>query len=564
MMKNYILFFGLLSLICFTACEKFLDASPTVDISEDKYWKSTNDVSKFVTDIYAQSFPVVYEGSIFFDEMMSDNSFLVWTGWYTDVRLLANGTQDASATAPYNIWTRHYANIRKCYTVYENIDKVQGMSAVDKETFLAEVKFLEAYNYHRLLVFFGHIPLITKTLTVEESAQALQADRTQVLAHILARLDEAIAALEGKQQAKGRADWGSSMTLKARVLLNENKYSDLLPVTEKLIGKYSLNTSGVTPYADLFSGAAENSPEIIFSIIRNPSSGGLKEGHYANQIFFLKGMSGGDALLASTPTGSIVDAYPMADGRLPKEQGSNYNPADPYVNRDPRLYQSIAYPTGHMNYWIGGQLVSKPYDPEAESTIALQRYNAAEPSPTGFMWTKYVDWSPHAMVQITDCTNDIIIMRYADVLLMHAEALAETQGLGAKAAVIDVVDALRQRAAGGLVHRNNYNTKEELIKLLRNERRVELANEGLRYFDIIRWRIAEKSAMEDGYGLKGDLYGARMRKDGIGKNDRTVTVDGQQRRWIEERFFNPEKHYLQPIPQKERDLNKNLDQNPNW
>ena len=99
---------------------------------------------------------------------------------------------------------------------------------------------------------------------------------------------------------------------------------------------------------------------------------------------------------------------------------------------------------------------------------------------------------------------------------------------------------------------------------MRNERRVEFANEGVRYFDLLRWKLAEKSPVEDGVGLKGDFYGAYMRLDGVGSTDRTVMVDGVPRRYVETRFFNPEKHYLQPIPQKEIDLNPNLTQNPNW
>ncbi|KGE15504.1 RagB/SusD family nutrient uptake outer membrane protein [Sphingobacterium deserti] len=551
--------------VLLSSCEKFLDAEPTTSVTQDNYWRTQSDVSNFVTDIYATTFPVVYEGSIFFDEMMSDNAFLVWSGWYTNIRLLANGTQDASGTAPYNIWTRHYANIRKCYSVYENIDKVEGISAIDKETLLAEVEFLEAYNYHRLVFFFDKVPLITKTLTDQESKTVTQSDRETVLNHILDRLNLSIERLSDKTQPKGRADWGSALALKARVLLLENRFEELLPITQELSAKYSLNMAGDRPYEDLFSGMAENSNEIIFSIIRRASSGGVAEGHFANQIFFLKGMSGGDALRACTPTGSLVDAYPMADGRLIRENGSSYYPATPYLNRDPRLYQTVIYPTGNIKYWDGSSIQSTLYDPEDSSTqIKLQQYDAPEPSSSGYMWNKYVDWSPHAMVQITDCTNDIIIMRYADILLMRAEALVELNGSGSKSEVIDIIDQLRNRAKGGLVHRENYNTQGELLDLVRNERRIELANEGLRYFDLIRWRIAEKSPITEGYGLRGDLYGARMRKDGVGRSDRTVAVQGQERRWIEERFFNPAKHYLQPIPQKEIDLNPNLVQNPNW
>ncbi|MCC8155332.1 MAG: RagB/SusD family nutrient uptake outer membrane protein [Tannerellaceae bacterium] len=268
---------------------------------------------------------------------------------------------------------------------------------------------------------------------------------------------------------------------------------------------------------------------------------------------------------ALTPTGNLIDSYPMADGRLIHENGSTYNPFDPYKDRDPRLSQSVIYPTSQIGTSTPNGVEWVYYDPEDAGTIPDQQYNAKEPSSTGYVWKKYVDWSEHAMVQITDCGVDIIILRYADVLLMHAEALLETKGVTAKNEIIEILNQLRDRCKGGRIHADNYNSEDELRFLVRNERRVELANEGLRYFDIIRWKIAEKSPAIDGYGLKGEVYGAFMRLDGIGRNDRTATIDGAPRRYVETRIFKPEKHYTFPIPQKDVDLtNESLKQNKNW
>ena len=149
-------------------------------------------------------------------------------------------------------------------------------------------------------------------------------------------------------------------------------------------------------------------------------------------------MSGGDALRALTPTGSLIDAYPMADGRLIHENGSTYNPKDPYKDRDPRLAQSIIYPTSTIREsktmtWV-------LYDPESEESIPGQRYDAIEPSSTGYVWKKYCDWSDHAMVQILDGGVDVIYFRYADVLLMHAEALLETKGVAASSEIFGIIN----------------------------------------------------------------------------------------------------------------------------
>lgn len=565
-MKKIYLAILFASLAGLSSCDDFLDAEPSDKIAESNFWQSETDLNKFVTDIYASTFPVIYEGSLFFDEAFSDNAYNVYTSWYTDVKLVANGTQDAYASTPYTWWKLYYASIRKCCNVLENAPKMQSIEESVKNRLLAETKFLLAWDYYRLISFFGDVPFVTKVLSLEDSEGLTRTSANEIATSLQTWLDESSSVLQGIEQEKGRITWGACQLLKARIFLWQHNYEEALNVVEGLIGKYCLYKSGETPYIDLFSGAAEDAPEIILSIIRERTVGSVRTGHSANQTFFLKGMSGGDAFRAITPTGSLVDSYPMLDGRLIHENGSTYDPRNPYKDRDPRLLQSILCPTMQLKYLDSstGEVKETLYDPEDGSTIPEQQYSAKEPSSTGYMWMKYVDWSPYAMTDITDCSNDLILMRYAEVLLIKAEALAELKGVAEKNAIIDIVDELRDRARCGRVHRENYNTQEELINLVRNERRIELANEGQRYFDLIRWRVAEKNTIRDGQGLEGDCYGAYMRLDGVGSSDRTVLVDGVPRRFVETRYFRPERDYLQPIPQYERDLNPNLTQNPNW
>lgn len=566
MKKLYLAVVGALSVLSVSSCDDFLDAFPNDSIPENKFWQSENDLTKFVTNIYASTFPVNYEGAIFFDEALSDNAYLFHFGWITDAKFVANGTQDAYGSWPQATWTNCYASIRKCCQVIANVEAMTGIEENTKNRLLAETKFMMCWNYFRLVSFFGDVPFFTKVLTIEESKEVVRNSKDEILSNLLTWLDEASVTLQDVTQEKGRITWGACQVLKARIFLYQENYEEALKVANGLIGKYGLYKEGETPYIDLFSGVAENASEIIFSIVREKSGGSISTGHNANQLFFLKGMSGGDAYMAISPSGSLVDSYPMADGRLIHESGSTYDPRNPYADRDPRLTQSILCPGMQLKYLDAATNTIKEtlYDPEDETTIPDQQYNAKEPSASGYMWMKYVDWSSYAMTQITDCSNDIILMRYAEVLLIKAEALAELKGTSEKTAIIGLVNELRERAKCGRVHAENYNTKEDLINLVRNERRIELANEGMRYFDILRWRQAEKSPVIDGVGLKGDYYGAYMRLDGVGSTDRTVTVDGVPRRYVETRFFDAKKHYLQPIPQKEIDLNPNLKQNPNW
>lgn len=114
-----------------------------------------------------------------------------------------------------------------------------------------------------------------------------------------------------------------------------------------------------------------------------------------------------------------------------------------------------------------GTVKERLYDPEDPTTVPEHQYNYSQPSATGYMWNKYIDYSVYAMNSVWDCTNDIIVFRYADVLLMKAEALLQTKGESAKEEVCNLIDQLRDRCSCGRVHRENYNSKDELMELLK-------------------------------------------------------------------------------------------------
>lgn len=563
MKYNKLFFILILISSMLTSCEDILEALPENKIPQETFWQTAGNVRAFVADIYSRTFPVEYEMHPCFDEGMSDNSYMQWEGWYTDIKLIGNGSYTTTTSVINNNWAYAYTNIRMAWQFMENIDRCAELDASERESLTGQVRFFMAYSYIRLVALYGDVPLIRKVLTEAEVKELTRTPKAEVLAFAHEQLDLAIRELEGKTLEKGRVTAGACLALKARAYLWENDYANVLTVTPQLIGKYSLNTAGETPYADLFNGNAENSDEIILAREFAHTSGSISTGQRLNQAFFLKGMSGGDALGGLTPTGSLVDAYPMADGRLIHENGSTYDPRNPYKDRDPRLAQSIIYPTSTIRSSATMEWVL--YDPEDERTLAGQRYDDKEPSPTGYAWKKYCDWSDHAMIEILDGGVDVIYFRYADVLLMHAEALLETQGIAAASEIFGIIDQLRDRCGGGRVTQSNYTTVEALRTLVRNERRIELANEGLRFFDLRRWRTAEKTAVTDGEGMNGDLYGAFMRKDGIGSTDATIDIDGVPRRYVEKRNFDPDRHYLFPIPGKEIDLtNGTLTQNPGW
>ncbi len=568
-----ILLIASVSCLLLSSCEKFLDASPTDQLAGDKFWDTPANVEKYIVNLYSESF-IAREAvsGIWWDDTMGDDSHNVWNWFVADFMGIARGTANTGTNVSNGMWERGYANIRRAWMVLENLEK-SNLSPEKRLVYEGEAHFFMAWAYNHLVNYFGDVPLVKKVLSVEESEQVTRQPKAEVVTFMLEQIDLAITKLAGTPRVYGRLTQAAAQAFKARMLLQQNRWDEAIAATEPLMGKFTLYNVGDTPYYDLFHDVAPEADEIILTIPRMAKTGAYNSGTIAGRTFGMKGQTGGDPYRSLTPTGPLIDSYPMANGRLPKEEGSGYDKTKPHDNRDPRFYQSITYPGGQIETIYQGEIVMMPYDPEVDETKipegqprpnSMQRYDANEPSATGYTWRKFMDFTVHGMSNLTDCLNDIMLIRYAEVLVTRAEALAESKGVEAKTEIIDLIDQLRARAKGGLVTRDNYNTKESLINLVRNERRIELCGEGLRPWDLKRWRIAENSVVDTGAGLNGDLYGAYMRMDGVGATMRTVMVDGVYRRFVEERRFNPSRDYLLPIPQSQIDLNPGLTQNPGW
>ena len=237
------------------------------------------------------------------------------------------------------------------------------------------------------------------------------------------------------------------------------------------------------------------------------------------------------------PLKSLVDSYIMLNGKAITEDGSGYDPSHPWDNRDPRLAATIMYPGN--SYPVTGGVV----EPDWAGRDAFN--STSDVTPTGYYIRKW--WDNTYRLTLQSSLNAIII-RYADVLLMNAEAHAELGTLD-EAVWNATVRKIRTRAGFTDASALDFPADADLKAIVRNERRAELAFEGSRRTDIIRWKTAETV-------LKGWCHGMYT-------GETVGTDDGFVR--IEQRQFDPAKHYLWPIPQKERDLtNNNLEQNPNW
>ena len=542
-MKRYITKISLSVLLVFfllPSCKK-LDLAPTDRFTDVNYWTTTTKANAVLNTAYSQMFN---NNRFFLNEAMSDNAYN-GRGDNEGVASLAAGTYDPSLGRIRSEWNDHYAGIKTCNIFLENVDRVTDMDATLKERMKGEARFLRAFQYFQLMTWFGDVPLFDKDITLEESFSVPRTPRAQVLDFVLKELDAALPLVSKNTDYsaadKGRITKGAVLGLKARVLLYEGRWQDVATTCEAIMGGANGTHSLFPSYEGLFLPENENNNEVLLDMQYVPTD------RTYNNLFDYVPLSVGARLNNLAPTQELVNSYLMANGKSITDAGSGYDENNPYVDRDPRMTYTIVYdgykwkkPDGSVK-----TIYIKPGtdpDPNKPDEYAAGGVN----SPTGYYLRKYYD--PTSITNFVSGLN-LILIRYADVLLMYAEARNE---LGTMDATVwnQTIGAIRRRA--GFVEPGALNFdatlgQSGLRSVIRNERRTELGMEGLRIFDVRRWKIGEQV-------LNGWAHGAKFGPP---------SVDNGYIR-ANQRVFDANKHYLWPIPRDERAINPNLTQNPGW
>ena len=314
--------------------------------------------------------------------------------------------------------------------------------------------------------------------------------------------------------------------MKARVDLYREAYTEAAKAAKDVmeLGVYSIDPD----YISVFNGTNETSAEIILSAQYN-------ENHKNSIATWVGGpFVGGWSEIV--PLQSLVDAYECTDG-LPIDESPLYDAENPFANRDPRLSLNIVLPGGVVN----GTVIDVT-DPN--SSAAIGQNNA---SYSGYYFRKAIPTVVDGGYD-SNSTNDLIVLRYAEVPLIYAEAKMELNEIDQS--VYDAINEVRSRADVNMPNIEAGKSQSELREIIHRERRVEFAMEEQRLFDIRRWEIAEDV-------MPGNVYG-------ILNNFDSERSDYGSHVFIETRTFNANKHYLWPIPQSEVDLNENLTQNSGW
>lgn len=542
-MKTYNTYkLGLFALFTFVlvGCEK-LDLAPENRFTDMNYWSSQDKAQTFLNTAYQQMFS---SGYFFYNEGLSDNAHNN-RGDVHGTASLAAGIYDASLARIQQEWNDRYAGIKTTNILLENIDRVPDLNDEVRDRMVAEARFLRAFQHFQLMTWFGDIPLLEQDITIEEAQTITRTPRAEVLSFILSELDAAAAVLPTNTQyseaERGKITSGAAIALKARVLLYEGDWQGVVQETEKLINGGNYGSYDLFPsYEGLFLPQNEYSSEDILSLQFVP------EWRTWGEFFDMAPISAGARLSGLAPTQELVDSYLMLNGRSIDQAGSGFSEETPYQNRDPRLSATVVY---HGYQWENpdGSTHTIYIEPGSDPDQPLDEYAPGSSSTaTGYYVRKYFD--PTHQTGMASGLN-LMLIRYADVLLMYAEAKNELGDFD-ESTWEATIGALRQRAGftdAGALNFDASLSQNELREVIRNERRVELAMEGLRIFDIRRWRIAEDV-------LNGWIHGAQF---GPASQD-----NGYLR--VNERTFDPGKHYLWPIPRDERNINDNLTQNPGW
>jgi hypothetical protein len=503
-MKTTKYFFFILFTFFLMNCSKKLETNPTSFFSQDNYWTSSQHVLDALAGCYQSLAKGIFDGSNEFQlENLTPNSFYNGTG--DAIVEFVEGRQTATTLGINSrTWSNCYKGIGRCNTVLDNIEKVD-MDKNLSSRIIGEAKFLRAFLYQRLNIVFHGVPLILNEPNIETDAKLPRNTYEEVLTQVLKDLDDAIAVLPVSypKTDDGRITKGAALSMKARVLLQEKKYPEVVNLCKEVFG---LNVYDLFPdYGGVFKKANEGNEEIIFDVRYKAPD--LTNGDY--NIIFAQ-------FQTMSPTRELVDAYEMKDG-LTIDKSPLYDPDHPYENRDPRFKQTILY-------------IGMPWRNRTATAADLHQ------SGYGFWKSTEYNATTQGTIPPDQSDDNFIVIRFADVLLMYAEALNEVSG-----PVPDVyssINKVRQRPSVNMPPLPSGLSQEEMREIIRHERRIELAGEARYFFDIRRWKTIEDVMNQSVYDYKNNL--------------------------LQKRSFNPARDYFWPIPFTEIDLNPNLKQNTGY
>jgi starch-binding outer membrane protein, SusD/RagB family len=581
-MKNYRILILLLIMTGFSACEnQILDLKSPTEPVDATFYSNEQELELALTGVYnTLRFQGGYQLPI---QVGMDNAATdLGINRGADVAGMSDLGQGSHGTTTGGFQTAYshfYTGISRANLLLGYMDRAKDKVAESKfKAIQAQAMVLRAYNYMYLTELFGDVPYIDVPIKDPAAALLPRVPKAEIVDKIMADLQTASGFLPDTWPANdyGKITKGVALGLRARIALYNKKYNEAATSAKAVMDneasmKYSLHPD----YGELFTAAGRTSSEIMLVLP-------FKEGFSTTQFPVAQGSRNLGGYSTVVPTQSLIDSYEATDGK-PIDESAVYNPKKPFENRDPRLKKSIIIP---QTSWGGIIFESHPDSLRVRLANGTISGNNADSRKViwpaaffGYLWKKYTDEQAQIAKRIWSDMN-FTLMRYSEILLIYAEAKIELNQVDAS--VLTAINRVRARAYGVNVSQtDNYpaitsTNQAELRKVIRRERKVELANEGFRLFDIRRWRIAEKVMPVKLYGRVLNLETATGIPDI--DDDCFVSYAGIESQYdfnpdarfpnAQNRKFNPARDYLCPIPQQEIDtyngLGATLTQNPGY
>ncbi len=536
-------------------------------------WNDPALANAYLTNLYAEVMPVAWP--------TGDDA--IHSGLPADETVGVLGPE--SITINGHSWSgnfnNQYSDIRKINILLSEIE-TGDISTSIKNTIVGQALFLRAWSYFNLVRVYGGVPLLLEAQGIDDDLLVSRASSLEVFNAIMADLDQAITLLEGQKFAdndKGRIGLGSALAFKGRVALymasplfnpnapyNNQYWAAALSATETAKDQLASMGFALNPtYSDIFSVNNEGNNEAVLTVkFTDPDRSNGRREDKVRPLTQSKNATGGDQ-----PVWKHVEAYPMADGRtIGTSPTYDYDLQTYWENRDPRFYTNVVY-NGAI-FELSGISGRRQYTDRvlADSQDAFDEN--ADFVRTGFYTRKGLQENL-IVEQVALNDTDWIEIRYAEVLLNFAEAANET---GHTDDALNVLMQIRERAGIEPGADNKYgltgiSSQEDVREAIYNERYIEFAYEGKRFWDLKRWRRWADLNGTTEQGLRSSL------KEGI---DPTTDPRGAFEylptdfdyeivpilRATFREYTVSESYYFAPIPLEQIQRNSNLEQNIDW
>ncbi|WP_211300817.1 RagB/SusD family nutrient uptake outer membrane protein [Spirosoma oryzae] len=515
--------------------DELFDKQPLDAVSDATFWKTEKDASLALVGCY--DFGSYWATGDFFGGM-SMIYLDMMAGYGSEKELIpdvvTNGTLNSAYWLTSAFWGNSYRTIARCNNFLTQINTI-NISESNKAVMIAEVKTIRAYLYMNLALYYGDVPMPTKVLTIPEANTIKRSPKADVWAFAENDLKSSFANLPATRPTseRGRITAGAALAILGRLQMAQKKWSDAAATYKRIMDSnvYTIDQNG---FAQLFRQTGENSREVVFAHEY------LEDfvGTVMLQYLYPETYGGWHQF---SPYNELVQAYECTDGKT-VDESPLYNANDPYANRDPRLDYTIMIP-GRTSF----KGVRYEASPTSTSPDRITRYNWS-----GYCINKFMD--PTFSGSLMNYGGNFPLIRYPEVLLSYLESKLEAGDAIDQALLDATINQVRGRTSVAMPAVKTTDAAS-LRTILRRERKVEFAFEGLHYYDIQRWGTAATE-------LNRQFTGMKLTNSPATYKD--FPVDSQGFYIYQKRNFVAGRNELWPVPQSEIDINPGLTQNKGY